>query len=132
MELKQPKEDLTWDMQSVPEDIYRLRWKLILVDGTEINSAWTPGDYPSFSRALETNGDVTETLVIEAECQKTHGMTEMARLPFTEFKRLQYMGMFSTRTSASTVAGFQISTTDGKEHFCFINGVVYTEEGIKS
>lgn len=117
----------SWDMKSIPAQTFRLRWKLFLDDGTEKLSAWTPGDYPSFTLTREEVHARAKTFVVEAENSTSSVTTNLLELPYGELQKLEYVGMLSSSTNANTVGALKVTTAE-QQIFVFINGFIHIED----
>jgi hypothetical protein len=111
----------------VPEQILRLRWKLLLLNGNEITSEWTAGTWPSWTKTWHKHQHESVALVIEAQhIDAAAQHFRMGIMPASLVCELMFLGI-NTTSGLNYVAGICVITKEVK--FTFLcNGAINEEK----
>jgi hypothetical protein len=122
----------SWDMGTMPEATFRLRWAFLSAAGARHSvSGWTPADYPSFAAAFESAQEAIPdgTLVIQGEHSATFEEHDFLSLPIAELLGVDYVGMLSTSSGAQIVGALKVKLkAESVDAYVFVNGFTYLEE----
>ena len=111
----------------VPEQILRLRWKLLLANTNEITSEWTAGTWPSWTKTWQAHQKNAIALVVEAQhIEHASEHFRMGVIPANDVCALEFLGI-NTTSGLNYVAGICVTTKEAKIIF-LCNGAINEEK----
>lgn len=110
-----------------PEQLFLLRWRLVVADDVSIYGDWTPAwKYPSLSLALSEYADRIERVHIEGLRLSTQIIMTMLTIEGHSFAHINYKAG-KVNEEEPEVIGIQVRDRDGNCYLVLRDGTYYHE-----
>lgn len=117
-------------LKAIPENVWRLRWKMQTVNGVIITSSWTPEvRYPSIRKVMHEFAGQIDLVSIEGRLNNGVGKSRtFLEVPGYMVANLSYKAMLSTNDGVTTVVGIEVLDIDSQAYLVLRDGTLFTEE----